>query len=640
MIDLGDTLMGLGRYVVAWSLQLGALIGFLWILLRFDRRHRPELRYRLLILTLVLSLVLPWISHRIGAFWLTAQIKQVWLEPVAPRSIATPRTVVSEETDRGASLLSTASAPAATPSISSIVYMTIGSLWCAGISIAATRRLQQHRRLSKIVKEAGVLPRTEGAGGLPILLSGQTSVPMLWSGGWLRPVILLPRNIMDWTTTEERAAIIRHEIVHFDRKDHWVSKLEELTRTILFFHPMARWLCRKMDIERELMCDAEVLRLGSDPDSYARTLLAVAQHAVTSESGVYFAAAAQLSQRVELLYRPYKTARTAAMIVPLTLLTPLAALGFWQARVASIPEIESGWTARFVPRPPLEIPQQATFIPPPTFEPFVFQVAQNPNPTPAPSQPIGMRSSVMVLRGQGASNEVRVTLGIPYTDIPFSPRTTAAGTNSREANFNVAMDVRFSSGRPVARRDDPIAIFVLASNFSEKGTAVYQGGFLLDPGAYNLTVAVTDTATGKTMGTLDHRFEISDLPRNALSAGSLVIADLIEPQAPAALSRVFSVGDLRVRPSVRNSFGRDEELKIFQQVYPSPNSSTILEVVITGGGQEVRRTSEELAKAPEINVVKRIPLTDFAPGQYEIQTLYSDPATGRRVGARAQFGVE
>ena len=640
MIDPGDALNGLGRYVVTWSLQLVALIGFLWILLQFDRRHRPELRYRLLMLTLVLGLLLPWISLRIGGLWWTTQIKQVWLEPGAATSIAVPKPD-SARLQLSTTSVSTAATPDTTRSISATPYMIIGLLWCAGIVIAATRRLQQHRRLAKIVKEASVLPPAHAGyeSSLPILLSSEVSIPMLWSYGWLRPVILLPRNIAEWSTAEERATIIRHETIHFHRKDHWVSKLEELIRTILFFHPLARWLCRKLDIERELICDREVLRLGSDPDSYARTLLAVAQHAVATESGVYFAVAAQLSRRIELLFRPYRTARAAMTIVPVTLLMPLAALGFAQARVESLPQIEGGLINRFVPRAPIESPLQAALVPPSTVKPVIAQVTQTPNPAP-PEQQTGMRSSVMVLRGQGADNEVRITLGIPYSVLPFLPRISAAGTNFRQASVSVALDITELSGRRVAHQEDPIWVNVLSSSFSEKGIAVYQKGFLLDPGAYNLRVEVTDPATGKITGSLDRRFEISDLPRSALSASSLVIADLIESLPPSSFSRAFAVGDLRVRPNVRNIFRRDEELKIFQQVYPTPNSSTFLEVVITGGGQEPRRISEELAKAPEINVVKRIPLSDFAPGQYEIQTFYSDSTTGRRVGARAQFGVE
>ena len=49
----------LGHYALTWSWQLAMLVGLLWIVLRFDRRHRPELRYRLLFLTLVLSSCFP-----------------------------------------------------------------------------------------------------------------------------------------------------------------------------------------------------------------------------------------------------------------------------------------------------------------------------------------------------------------------------------------------------------------------------------------------------------------------------------------------------------------------------------------------------------------------------------------------------
>ena len=67
MTPILDFLGELGNHAVTWSWQLAMVVGFLWIVFRFDRRHRPELRYRMLFLTLVLSVLLPWVPGKIAA---------------------------------------------------------------------------------------------------------------------------------------------------------------------------------------------------------------------------------------------------------------------------------------------------------------------------------------------------------------------------------------------------------------------------------------------------------------------------------------------------------------------------------------------------------------------------------------------
>ena len=298
-----------------------------------------------------------------------------------------------------------------------ILFPVLGFLWCAGMTIAALRKLQLHRRFAGIIRRATV-SSVKGEATLPILLSDEVSGPMLY-GLW-RPVILLPGNIAHWSTPEELAAVVRHECVHFKRNDHRVLALEGTLRAILFFQPMFRWVCQRLDIERELVCDAEVLRLGSDPGVYTRTLLNVAQNAVVQPAGVYFSSAAELTERVELLLRPHRTARIVLATLPLILLMPLVSLGFWQATIESFEPVESAWTLRFLPRLPLETPAAKVVLPPlaPLPMPVPEELTQEPALTPT-QQPRGIRTSVMVLRGQGVQNEVRVTMGIPHCRLDF-----------------------------------------------------------------------------------------------------------------------------------------------------------------------------------------------------------------------------
>jgi beta-lactamase regulating signal transducer with metallopeptidase domain len=629
----------LGHYAVTWSWQLAMLVGLLWIVLRFDRRHRPELRYRLLFLTLVLSVLLPWFPGKIATLSWTSRIKEVWLEPVEAAAMTASRT--EPGIDRSISSIVPLLPAAAETSVTTrhhlgILFPALGFLWCAGMTIAALRKLQLHRRFAGIIRRATV-SSVKAEATLPILMSEEVSGPMLY--GFWRPVILLPANISDWSTPEERAAVVRHECVHVKRKDHWVLALEGAMRAILFFHPMFRWVCQRLDIERELVCDAEVLRLGSDPGVYTRTLLNVAQNAVVQSAGVYFSSASELTERVELLLRPHRTARIVLATVPLILLTPLVSLGFWQASIESFEPVESAWTLRFLPHVPVEAPAGKVVVPPlaPLPTPLPEELTQEPALPPTP-QPRGSRTSVMVLRGQGVQNEVRVTLGIPYTDLTFLHRTTAAGTTTLQASANVVLDVTILSGRSVAHRDDPIEINVLGSSFSADGIGVWQEVVLLPPGLYRLRLQVMDTAAGTTWVASDRRLEVPELARTSLAASSLVTADLLEKGSRPG---VFSIGDLKVRPNVSGKFRRDQTLNIFQQVYSDGTGSLGFEVQIrTPQARILERLSDELQKSPQINITKSIPLSDLPPGSYEILTAITDPGTGTSVVSSEPFTVE
>ena len=53
-------------------------------------------------------------------------------------------------------------------------------------------------------------------------------------------------------------------------------------QAIFWFHPLVWWIGARLVDERERACDAEVVRLGSDPRVYAESLLKTCQFYVES----------------------------------------------------------------------------------------------------------------------------------------------------------------------------------------------------------------------------------------------------------------------------------------------------------------------------------------------------------------------
>ena len=100
------------------------------------------------------------------------------------------------------------------------------------------------------------------------------STPIVW--GWLRPVVLLPREAQDWSGERRRFAIA-HELAHLERRDHWSALLALGAQALYWFHPLVWWLSAKMAEQRELACDNRVLSSGAQPFEYADFLLDISR---------------------------------------------------------------------------------------------------------------------------------------------------------------------------------------------------------------------------------------------------------------------------------------------------------------------------------------------------------------------------
>ena len=75
--------------------------------------------------------------------------------------------------------------------------------------------------------------------------------------GFVTPTILLPT--IDFSKTD-LSFILKHELVHFKRKDVWYKSLVLLATAVHWFNPVVYFMARAIDLQRELSCDAEVIR--------------------------------------------------------------------------------------------------------------------------------------------------------------------------------------------------------------------------------------------------------------------------------------------------------------------------------------------------------------------------------------------
>ena len=159
--------------------------------------------------------------------------------------------------------LATSSAVAAAPVLSFSKLLFI--VWLGGVSLLLLRLGVGYWRLATVLRTA-----TPGDG----FVLSDVSVPMV--AGLVRPVILMPRSAESWPLSQ-RAAALKHERAHLERKDLWTSLIAHLACALYWFHPLAWAVARHLRREQETACDDAVLCSGFEPASYAEALIATAR---------------------------------------------------------------------------------------------------------------------------------------------------------------------------------------------------------------------------------------------------------------------------------------------------------------------------------------------------------------------------
>ncbi len=141
--------------------------------------------------------------------------------------------------------------------------------------LAYVQRLK-HRGVSALPERCRArLPELEAKLNLrrhvSYLASSQATTPMVL--GWLEPVVLFPKALLDQLSDTEFYAIVAHELAHVKRDDYLVNVCQSILKAAFFFHPGVWWMSERTDEEREHSCDDLAVAAVGGAMPYARTLL-------------------------------------------------------------------------------------------------------------------------------------------------------------------------------------------------------------------------------------------------------------------------------------------------------------------------------------------------------------------------------
>jgi hypothetical protein len=93
--------------------------------------------------------------------------------------------------------------------------------------------------------------------------------------GWHKPIVLLPREWREWSTSEQRA-VLAHEVAHIRRFDFPAWIVAQLGVVLHFYNPIVHWLAQRLRLEQELAADAAAAEVVGGNTVYLQTLAGMA----------------------------------------------------------------------------------------------------------------------------------------------------------------------------------------------------------------------------------------------------------------------------------------------------------------------------------------------------------------------------
>ncbi len=266
----------------AWQVcLLAGAAGAAALLLRgAAARHR----HRLWVTALVVGLVLPLLTlRRESGPTVRVGVKQpapiVELVP-SPRSASQPLTAARV-------LPPVASPEPSALRLSPPVALTLAALYGVLVVWNALRLLRawmRTRALARNAHEVALPPAVQavreqceqrlGLDGVPVLVS--TDVPLPVTIGIVRPVVILPEELLRETNPDVLMSALGHELAHVARRDCLLNFLYLVLSLPLAFHPAVAWIKARINHTRELRCDELVTERLLDAAAYARSLVELA----------------------------------------------------------------------------------------------------------------------------------------------------------------------------------------------------------------------------------------------------------------------------------------------------------------------------------------------------------------------------
>lgn len=191
--------------------------------------------------------------------------------------------------------------------------------WSVGVALLGFKSIAGWRRARRLTRHASHMAppdwqdttaRIAAQVGVRVrvslMITAQVTVPCVV--GWLKPVILLPPAALTGLSTLQLEMVLAHELSHVHRHDYLVNLLQITVETLLFYHPVVRWISRDARREREHCCDDTAVHACGDALHYAHALTDLEALRSGEMAPALGLNGGDLAMRVERLIAPHPTA--------------------------------------------------------------------------------------------------------------------------------------------------------------------------------------------------------------------------------------------------------------------------------------------------------------------------------------------
>ncbi len=263
------------------------------------------------------------------------------------------------------------------------------------------------------------------------------------------------------------------------------------------------------------------------------------------------------------------------------------------------------------------------------------------------------RLSANLLPFDARTDFIRVTDETVLTPITIQVLNNDLQFQNKDGVMHGVLDVfgelTNMTGRIVNTFEKSLVLDVPESEFQlyQSHRSVYQQTVPLKPGRYKLSLVLKDDLNGH-MGSEELGIIVPNFGDGNLSHSSLILADQIAPIPTSQVgSGPFVIGGTKVRPSVNNSFTRDQKLGIYMQIYnlgiddKTHKPSLNVQYRIEKDGKPLVDQPEDPANlkkaSQQFTVIKSMPLASLTPGKYTVHIDVTDNIKKQSFSPSASF---
>jgi bla regulator protein BlaR1 len=150
---------------------------------------------------------------------------------------------------------------------SQLMTVAVG-IWMLGTAVVCARWLRQWWSI-----RSRVIAAPEVNTDLPAPVRIVASDLPTGVFGIVRPVVILPGQLMQTLTPAQLSTVLAHELCHIRRHDNLTAAIHQCVQALFWFYPPVWRVGANLLREREAACDEEVVAEGHERSTYAESIL-------------------------------------------------------------------------------------------------------------------------------------------------------------------------------------------------------------------------------------------------------------------------------------------------------------------------------------------------------------------------------